>query len=772
MSVIARLEHALDGVIDGGQRARATSRRAAGNAEAWPWLVVAATVAWSLWELRATLLRAPYLNDSAVHEQMTRFAAARFGAGHDPLTSWFPYLGLGSPQFLHYQSVPAMLTGLTGLVMGPDVAFRWSLYLLWCLWPVAVYGSARLFGLRAGAAAGAAVVAPLLHSVPGIGYEQHAYVWSGYGVWTQLWASWALPFAWALTWRAVADKRFIAPAATAVALTAVLHYETGYLAFGAVMVMPLLIRRGMRARLARATAVLAASLLACAWAVVPLLVYSRWAGVNQALSTTPLVNGYGARQTLGWLVTGRLLDDGHLPVVSLLAGAGLVAAVAGWRRGGPGRALAALLAGCLLLSFGRTTYGNLIAVVPGHADLFFRRFLMGTQLACVYLAGLGAEQAVTRGWRLAAACSVFLRARRLARLAWVPATVLAVAGTACLFPAWRYLDGYDALNARNIAFQQQIQAGQASELAAAAAAIRGHGGGRAFAGSYRDGGRYFRIGFVPWYAYLASQDIDETGFTLRTASLMTQPEFWFDRANPGDYSLFGIRYLVLPAHAPAPPGLRPVLIMQGSHYRVCELPGDSYIRVADTIGSVPANRVNIGTKTLPYLRSALPGQGRYLAVGYAGTRPAATTAPPASHPAGPAGTVLAQHADLADGTASARVLLHRRAVVVLAASYDPGWTVTIDGHPATAQMLAPAVTGVTVPPGAHTIAFRYTGFGGYPPLLALAAASLLAVTLITRRHRPLITRKGAEIHRKVSQPSTANIGNNTPPASNPTYSVG
>src|ERR1051326_3529190 len=80
------------------------------------------------------------------------------------------------------------------------------------------------------AAALAAVAAPLLHSVPGVGYEQHAYVWLGYGVWTQLWGSWALPFAWALTWRALADKRFLAPAAALVALTAAFHFETGYLA--------------------------------------------------------------------------------------------------------------------------------------------------------------------------------------------------------------------------------------------------------------------------------------------------------------------------------------------------------------------------------------------------------------------------------------------------------------------------------------------------------------------------------------------------------------
>ena len=45
--------------------------------------------------LRAVTLAVPYLDDSSVHEQMVRFATAQLAGGHLPLTSWFPYLGLG-----------------------------------------------------------------------------------------------------------------------------------------------------------------------------------------------------------------------------------------------------------------------------------------------------------------------------------------------------------------------------------------------------------------------------------------------------------------------------------------------------------------------------------------------------------------------------------------------------------------------------------------------------------------------------------------------------
>ncbi|HEX4434106.1 MAG TPA: hypothetical protein VH012_04705, partial [Acidimicrobiales bacterium] len=81
---------------------------------AWfgPWVLVALSMAWGLWELRAELTAVPYLDDSSLHEQMVRAASARISAGHLPLTSWFPYLGLGSPQFLHYQSLPSIISGV------------------------------------------------------------------------------------------------------------------------------------------------------------------------------------------------------------------------------------------------------------------------------------------------------------------------------------------------------------------------------------------------------------------------------------------------------------------------------------------------------------------------------------------------------------------------------------------------------------------------------------------------------------------------------------
>lgn len=129
-----------------------------------------------MWSLQATLLSVSYLDDASVHEQMVRFATRSFQSGRNPLTEWFPYLGEGSPQFLHYQSLGALITALAGMVVGANAAFRWSLFLLVALWPVAIYVSARVLKLGPWTAVAAAALSPFLVSATGVGYERGAYL--------------------------------------------------------------------------------------------------------------------------------------------------------------------------------------------------------------------------------------------------------------------------------------------------------------------------------------------------------------------------------------------------------------------------------------------------------------------------------------------------------------------------------------------------------------------------------------------------------------------
>lgn len=675
----------------------------------WPWSLVAAAVGWNLVSLRALRLGVAYLDDNSMHEQMVRFATAELRAGRLPLTSWFPFLGEGSPQFLHYQSLPAMLTGLAGLAVGPDVAFGWSLYLLLSLWPISVYFCARAFGASGPAAAASAAMAPFLVSVTGVGYEQHAYAWTGFGVWTQLWAMWTLPLAWGLSWRAIRDGRGHFAAVLLTALTVALHFETGYLALSVLLVWPFVAGRPVLIRLRRAVILLGGSLLASAWVIVPLLQQRNWAAVNEPLQGSGLVNGYGARLVLGWLITGQLLDDGRLPVITVLLALGFALAWLAWSSAADARALLVAFAVGLLLAFGRTTFGSLVDVIPGSADLFFRRFAMGAQLAALLLAGRGAA------W-LAARC-VSLLGTRISR--WLPAVGLASA-VAVLAPAWLQLGTYDRADAAAIAAQRHADDTEGADVDRLVAVIERDGGGRTYAGMPSNWGQGFTVGAVPVFKYLESRDVDEVGYTLRTASLMTDPEYFFDEGDPSDYRLFGIRYLILPAGREPPVPAR--LVMRSGPYRLWTIDGAGYVHTGEIVGDFPANRANVGTRAIPLLRSHLAENGDYLGVRW-GTDDGPSPLPPVvTRPS--AGTVDVASARLDDGEATATVSMREPGIVVLSASYDPGWTATVNGRQEPTRMVAPALVAVDVPAGTDNVVFRFHGYGGYPELLALGGVTL------------------------------------------------
>jgi hypothetical protein len=734
-------------------------------------VLVAASVLLNLWVLRAQRLPTVYPNDSAFHLQMVQLARSSISHGQLPFAQWSPSLSLGSPLFVQYQSASAVLTALLSFVFGVQQSYAWSLYLLLALWPLCIWWTARLLNWGPWESALSATVAPLLFTITGRGFEAAAYTYMGSGLWSELWAMWTLPLAIGFSYRYVTRRQYLFGAVSMLAATIAFHFLLAYLAALVLGLLVVLTPREAPARLVRAAVAGGGALLASLWVTLPLLADARWTSYNEFQAGTYIDDSFGARKILRWLVEGKLFDVERFPVVTIFVGIGLVYCVVRFLRDERARLLVTGFVLSLLLYFGRPTFGTALNLLPGNKALLFQRFLAGVNLFGILLAGVGMVVAfrvvVATAQRLTADAGVeggapgagvdrLARNRRLAGIGGFAAVGLVVL---VLFPAWSQSYSYGEHNSAWINWQRGQDAAVLPSLDSLVAIARSRDDGRVYAGQPFQCGRpapgtppscvagqggtlgnwgsNFLIGQSQVYNYLEDAGVQTVGQFLRTFSLMSNPEVYFDPANPGDYNLFGVRYVIAPA------GLRlsvpATLVKTAGDFSLWTVGRPGFFDVVDTQGSITANASDLGKATAGFIVSSRAGGGVLPTIAFAGQPAAAPTLPPGVHPPGVAGTVVTQHDDLARGSASVVVDAHRRAVVLLKASFDPGWTATVDGRPAPTEMVAPALVGVAVPAGVHRVALQYHGDGSYPLLFGVALATLLAAavgpTLWRRRRR-------------------------------------
>jgi hypothetical protein len=711
----------------------------------WPLVVVGIVILFNLVVLRAEARPVQNLNDASVHRSMIAWASERVEDGHLPLDGWYPDLALGSSRFHHYQSFPHVLTGFVALAVGSERALSWTLYLGMALWPIAVYAGGRLLGWDRWICAIAAAASPLIVSEATLGYEWGSYAWRGYGTWTQLWGMWLLPFAWGLSWRAIAKGRSYWLAALVLALTVACHLLTGYLALLSLGVFALVKWGELLRRIGRAALVGLGSLFVAAWVVVPLLADRLWT-VNDEYSRGKIYyDSFGARRILGWFASGELFDRGRPPMVTILVAVGIVVALWRYRRDERARVLLFLFLVSLFLFFGRPTLGPVLRLLPGSGDLFLRRFVFGVHLAGLYLAGFGA---VTLA-RIAR--EQLPRFRPLRDRPVVIAVIGVAAAAAFLAPGYVERTAWAAQGAEWIGEQAVADATDGADVAALVDIAQERGQGRFYAGMRANWGSSYAVGQVPVYVMLLNQGTDGVGFVRPTWSLSAPFEYRFTDTNPSHYDLFDVRYLILD-EGRQPPVQAERVAGRGRHV-LWETPDPSYVDIVDVLPPITADRTNLGLRGANWFRSDLPGRGANPGVAFEGHPAPEPTVSADDLPGTPAGVVTNQDVDLRDGRATATVIAERPAMVMLKASFDPRWQVTVDGIPVEPEMIAPSFVGRTVPAGEHVVRFTYEPFPRYDLLLLVGATTLVGLAVLPGRWRRRGTGPRHERRRSVSTES-------------------
>lgn len=684
--------------------------------------LVAIAIGFNLFVFRAELRSVAAPNDISVHISLVRWAENRLANGHLVFDGWYPRVSFGVAQFHRYQSLAPIIGGAIAVGVGAARTVAWSNYLLVCLWPLCVYWSVRLFRFDRWTAGITALISPLVSSVTLYGFEHGSFQWRGNGIWTALWGMWLMPLALGFTWRAVASGKGYALAALFLGATITAHFLTGYLAMLGLGLWVLLKPREILRRAGRAAIVGVGSALVAAWVLVPLLADSKYSARTEANANTFWSDSYGPKKVMGWLFSGELFDYGRRPVLSILVAIGALVCLWRWRDERPRAILAFTLTG-LLMFCGRGTIGPIVDhVLPGGKELLLHRFIIGVHFGGIVLAGVGAS--------FLAHAAYTHSVRNLSWVRAVPAiAVLLVLGLVVLAPAWRERAHYNALDAQGIDFQRAADANDGKDFTSLAAEASIAGGGRVYAGAPSSTVQE-RIGEVPTYVYLLDDDVDAVGFGLRTLSLSSDVETRFDDANAAQYNLFNIRWLILPIGTE--PAVPATPVRAQGRWQLWSVPTTGYLQVVDTTPAIAADRTNIGQRTASFLGSELPARGQIPVVAFAGGKGATPTDPTYAQHSEPAGAVTVQHSQPDDGAFGGDVTVNRRSVVMLKATYDPRWHVSVDGKPATTQMLAPSFVGVAVEPGTHRIEFEYMPYHYYWVLLTIGGLTLIVLALAPR----------------------------------------
>ncbi len=699
---------------------------------------MALPVLFNLWVLRAERLYAHPLNDTSVHLSMVRWATERMQDGHLPFDGWFPQLSLGLPQFHHYQSLPHSIAGLFGLVVGAENAVTWFLFLGLSLWPLSVYFGVRLFDLDRRTAIAAALMAPLLNSASSYGWEHGSYTWRGLGVWSQIWGMWLMPIAVPLGWRAVQRGKRYALASGTLGLTFATHFLTGYVTMLSLGLWTLITPREFLSRVKRAALIGVGAILTISWVLVPLLSdtkYSNQTSFNRGVFWN---DSYGARKILGWLFRGEVFDYGHFPTISIFVAIGTALCVARFRSDERARAVLSFSVFNLVLWFGRATFGDLTKVLPGGDDLIMHRFISGVHTGGLILAGIGAVyagQLLLRGmaWIGVAVQEVSLR------------RALPVLLVASLVPAALFIADYDSHGAILIHAQRRTDAGEGAEVGRLIERARRGNDGRIYAGLPSNWGRNdSRLYAVPLYIETLNQKADGVGFTLRVQSLMSDVEAYFDETDATHYDLFNVRYALLPTGRPAPPNA--TVLDSTARYRLYRIPTTGYFDLVDTVApAIVTDRRNMNLSPAKFLKDPGVALARFRQVAFDG-QPAPLSTSPDGGVEGRPGTVQTTAAEPQEGKFAATVRANRTSVALLKATYHPRWRVTVDGRPAKPEMIAPALVGVRVPPGRHTVEFSYRSFQWFAPLWFIGALTLFALARgprwLASGRLPLLGRRG------------------------------
>ncbi|MFQ5503414.1 MAG: hypothetical protein ACE5F1_01300 [Planctomycetota bacterium] len=332
-----------------------------------------------------------YPSDAGLHLPAIERLAQAFERGESILDCWVSEWGLGYPLWRSYQPLAHLGTLFVWLLLFKTLSiatlYGWISYLLLSGFPLCCYQGSRWMGGSRLQAGSVAAIAGLVTSRAGFGMELGSHVWLGSGLYTQLWAQCLLPLAVGRSFHALRSGKRLWLAGLLGGGVFLAHFLYGYIyVLSAVLAALTLAGRIQRLRLlGRLVVPLAITAALSAFAVLPTLLASEHLNLS-AWEEPWKWRSYGHATVLSDLLSGELLDHGRLPILTLLCGLGLLAALWRFRRDRQRFVLLGFLF-WLALYCGRPTWGIGLRVLGVVEGFHLHRLIGAVHFFAILLAG-------------------------------------------------------------------------------------------------------------------------------------------------------------------------------------------------------------------------------------------------------------------------------------------------------------------------------------------------------------------------------------------------
>jgi uncharacterized membrane protein len=673
------------------------------------------------------------VNDHLLHQAASQRAGEALFSGENPLDAWVGDFSLGYPLWRSYPPLPHFVTGILSRLASPfaepSTIFLLLHYLLLSLLPAAFFLLAWELGLgwiASGAAAALSITLSGAGQFGRFGLSYGAQLWRGSGLYTQLWGITFALLGLALFLRLLRTGKWRVAAGVLLACACLSHFVAGYVAVVSAAWLSVFRTGGSPAssRLFRLLTTGLVVVLLTAFFVVPLALDSQWINHSRWEDSWKW-DSFGATTIVDALIRGTLLDEGRLPVFTVLLFAGFLIAL--WRvatrQASPSVAVLAVF--WLLLFFGRETWGHLLKLFAVPDDMHVHRFQMAFEVFAVLLAGLTVGAIVD-----------WLRPQHSRR-----SLLLACAAVAALLAPlyWERLQ-FVQMNTRwglgNL-WAQQSEAQTLEPLLAEVERLTRAGTGRVHAGKAASWGGSFKVGSTPVHGLLAKRRLPGSSFLYHSMSLASDTLVLMDDNAPADLALFGVRYVVAPSNWPVPPHVR---FLSGSgRFRLYEVPGAGLFDVVDVPFAFEGRRQTFFEPSRAWLGHPLRQQNQYVAI-YPEAAPAGLyrsvlhrwdpLPPPTPDLIGPAGMITGH--SRAGETYQAAVVANRSAHVLFRSSFHPGLKADIDGNVVSPVMVTPGLAAFPITPGQHQVRVYYEAGTMKSLLLWLGLAGFLALVRISQ----------------------------------------